>query len=130
VSVTFHGRDVFAPAAARLACGARLESLGTPISDPVQLQLRPPDGMRGEVLHVDAFGNLITNFTPETLPARYAVRVGDFRVPSAPYYAAVAAGSLLAIVGSAGLLELSARGTSAAVLTGARRGTPVVVEAL
>jgi S-adenosyl-L-methionine hydrolase (adenosine-forming) len=62
---TFHGRDIFAPAAARLARGEPLHGLGTVIDDPVLLPIpepaREPDAVRGQVLHVDRFGNLITN---------------------------------------------------------------------
>jgi len=65
VSSVFHGRDIFAPAAAHLASGIRLSELGDPIRQPVLLQIpeprRTPTGWLGEVLHVDSFGNLSTN---------------------------------------------------------------------
>jgi S-adenosyl-L-methionine hydrolase (adenosine-forming) len=129
-SSTFHGRDVFAPMAGRLACGTPLESLGPRIADPMTLTFPLPRDNVGEVLHVDGYGNLITNFSADSLPSRYAVRIGDFRVRPSPYYAAVEPRALLAIIGSAGLLEISAGDASAANLTGATRGTPVKLEPL
>ncbi|HCF62640.1 MAG TPA: hypothetical protein DFS52_32210, partial [Myxococcales bacterium] len=73
VSDTFHGRDLFAPAAAHLARGVPPERFGPEVADPVKLQ--PPrvrhegGAVVGEILHVDHFGNLISNLTVEDLPA-------------------------------------------------------------
>ncbi|MCS6906604.1 MAG: SAM-dependent chlorinase/fluorinase [Anaerolineales bacterium] len=65
VSFVFHGRDIFAPVAAHLANGVSLEALGDPITDVVRLVFaRPlpiPNGLRGEVTHIDHFGNIYTN---------------------------------------------------------------------
>jgi len=66
ISRGFHGRDIFAPAAAHLALGSRLEDLGTPIHDPIRLQIYRPSpiqggGLRGQVIEIDTFGNLSTN---------------------------------------------------------------------
>lgn len=65
VSNVFHGRDVFAPVAAYLASGVPLSSLGTPISDPIKLDVSKPNrtqkGWQGQVIHIDHFGNLSTN---------------------------------------------------------------------
>jgi S-adenosylmethionine hydrolase len=127
-SSTFHGRDIFGPVAAHLACGVALDALGRSIGDPVQLRLPPPRGLEGEVLHVDTFGNLVTNIPADALPAMYRVRIGRAAIESAPSYAAVQPRALLALVGSAGLLEISARDASAAVLLDATRGTAVSVE--
>src|SRR5437867_4236583 len=70
-SPTFHGRDVFAPAAARLATGARLEELGSPVADAVHIPLPVPrtDGpsLVGEILYVDRFANLFTNIQADGL---------------------------------------------------------------
>ena len=129
-SASFHGRDVFGPVAAHVVNGVPLDRLGPPVS-PSDLSRAatwpPPDGLNGQVIHVDTYGNLITNFPSENLPRAFAVVIGDRRVPRADYYAAVAPGELLALVGSAGLLEISAREANAAHLTGAVRGTPVRV---
>jgi S-adenosylmethionine hydrolase len=124
-SSTFHGRDIFGPVAAHLACGVPLESLGPPIADLVDLAIPRPDGPSGEVIHVDTYGNLVTNLPAAALPPRYRVRLGDQLIASASYYAAVSSGELVALVGSAGLVEISARDANAAALTGAHRGTPV-----
>jgi len=129
-SRTFHGRDIFGPVAAHLASGAPLEAVGQPISDFHRLELPEPRGLAGEVIHVDAFGNLVTNLPADRLPARYRVTLEGHMVSPAPHYQAVKPGELLALVGSAGLLEISARDASAAGLTGATRGTPVHVEPL
>ncbi len=132
VSPTFHGRDVFAPGVAHLANGTPISELGCPIDDPVPLVLPRPHGFMGEVLHVDTYGNLVTNLPAGSLPASYAVRLGSYPVPiaAATHYAEGAPGGLLALVGSAGLLEISARDASAAAATGAGRGAPVTVEPL
>src|SRR5262249_55861693 len=71
VSATFHGRDVFAPAAAALASGVAPPALRPPVADPVRLELpRPratPEGTEGQILWIDRFGNLITTLTPVDL---------------------------------------------------------------
>ena len=126
-STTFHGRDIFGPVAGHLANGVPIGELGRAIADVERLELPGPDGLNGEVLHVDTFGSLITNIPAASLPADFAVRLGPYRIRHASHYAAVAAGQLLALVGSAGLLEISARDGSAAALTGASRGARVVV---
>lgn len=81
ISNVFHGRDIFAPSAAHLAQGVLLESLGTPINDPLRLNLPVPqrlaDGWRGQVISIDHFGNLSTNLekslleNPETVKIHY-----------------------------------------------------------
>jgi S-adenosylmethionine hydrolase len=86
-------------------------------------------GLEGEVIHVDTFGNLVTNLPATSLPARFQAKVQGHTAQAAPHYQAVAPGGLLALVGSAGLLEISVRDGSAAAVTGATRGTPVKVEA-
>ncbi|HYX92427.1 MAG TPA: SAM-dependent chlorinase/fluorinase, partial [Myxococcaceae bacterium] len=132
-SATFHGRDLFGPVSARLAAGADpatmgppLDALSTPFVLPSPL-VDPRGGVRGEVLHVDKFGNLVTNIAAQLLPPRsFSVRVGEAIVRGAPHlsYASVAPGELLAVVGSAGYLEVSARDASASLRTKSRRGDP------
>jgi S-adenosylmethionine hydrolase len=126
-SATFHGRDIFAPVTGHLHAGARLEDVGLPVADPVSLELPVPSGSRGEVLHVDAYGNLITNLLADLARPGATLRIGAFDAPLATHYQDVAPGSLLAVLGSANLLEISVRDGSAARVTGARRGTPVHV---
>ena len=124
---TFHGRDVFVPAAAALARGAPFESLGTPWPQPIVRRTPEPvrdgDGVvRGEVIAVDRFGNLVTNLVGVRSGV---VRIGARRVEVRRTYADVPASSLVAMVGSSGLLEIAMRDGSAAVALGAGRGTSV-----
>ncbi len=122
-SATFEGRDLFAPAAARLAAGAAIEQLGSPF-DPIRRELPVPRGtpesMRGEVLHVDRFGNLITNVPTEWAPpagARLRVTLGSQseRILSrARTYSDVPKGHAAVFGSSFGLLEVSVREGSAA----------------
>jgi len=72
ISNVFHGRDIFAPSAAHLATGVPLEMLGTPILDPIRLQIPRPEsipggGLRGMVMEIDTFGNLSTNIEQSDL---------------------------------------------------------------
>lgn len=134
-SSTFHGRDVFAPVAGHLARGVPLERLGPPVERleaPFSFPRPVEQGgqLVGEVLHVDVYGNLITNIPASRLPARFRVYVGRAVISEAPHphYMAVAPGALLALVGSSGLLEVSVREDSAEALLGVRRGERVRVE--
>jgi S-adenosylmethionine hydrolase len=128
---TFHGRDVFGPVAAHLSLGVALDRLGPNVvlQRPFELPQPLSEGqrLRGEVLHLDTFGNLITNLPAERLPARYSVDVAGLSIEPQPSYQAVAPGMLLALVGSSGLLEISARDASAAAILGATRGARVDV---
>lgn len=128
---TFHGRDVMAPAAARLLRGAPLTALGRPAAGPVPLELAQPrrDGDRffGEVVAADGYGNLITN-----LPGG-ALREGGWHVwlgkrdlgPVRIAFADVAAGEVTAVVGSMETVEIAVRDGDAAARLGAGRGDPV-----
>ena len=120
---TFHGRDVFAPAAAVLARGGSLESLGTPITDPHYAPLPIPriegDALVGEVLYVDRFGTLVSNISPTALKPGASIRVGDVDVgPLRHTFADVASGGLVAFTGSGGTVEIAVRDGSAARLLG------------
>ncbi len=125
---TFHVPDIFGPVAARVANGLLVQQLGRPIADLEWLALPDPHGLQGEVIHVDTYGNLITNLPAPDLPLQFRVRVAGRLVPSGTHYQVVKPGDLVALAGSAGLLEVSARDASAAELTGAARGTVVKVE--
>lgn len=134
VSRTFHGRDLFAPAAAHLALGLDPARLGPPLRDPVRLawpEVRAVAGaVAGAVVHADRFGNLITSIharSVEPLDADVLIRVGGREVPLAGTYADLPAGRPGALVGSGGRLEIAVREGSAAAVLRARRGTPVVV---
>jgi hypothetical protein len=134
-SRTFHGRDLFAPVVGHLASGVPLERVGRPVTWLEEPFRFPPPGVEdglpvGEVLHVDTYGNLITNLPGAQLPARFRVRLGLTVIEGAPHahYQAVAPGELLALVGSSGLLEISARDGNAASALGVDRGERVRIE--
>lgn len=129
-SATFHGRDVFAPAAAALASGARLEDLGSPITDANHSPLPTPhhDGVAvvGEVIYVDRFGTLISNIVPSSVQAGVRIRVGDADVgPLRRTFADAARGALVAFTGSGGTVEIAVRDGSAARMLGVGVGVEV-----
>jgi S-adenosyl-L-methionine hydrolase (adenosine-forming) len=121
VSQTFHGRDVFAPVAAHLAAGVPFESLGPALRRIVALASTRPRrtqrGLKGAVVSVDRFGNLITNLdlTAWKSLRRPRLAIGSFTTTElAPSYGAVRRGELALILGGYGLLEIAARDGSAA----------------
>jgi S-adenosyl-L-methionine hydrolase (adenosine-forming) len=135
VGTTFDGRDLFAPAAARLANGEAPARLGDRIR-PVRFRLPRPGrvagGIRGEVLHVDRFGNLITNLPSDVVPpgsSRVEVTVGRARrtVPWTRSYEALGRGRLGALGSSFGTIEVAVAEGSAARRLGAAVGTAVAV---
>lgn len=132
VSRTFHGRDVFAPAAAHLARGVRLDYLGPKI-DRLRSLARPEPratkaGLVGEVVSVDRFGNLITNIAAEQIPEGATIRLGRRWIGRVvPTYASVEAGALAALIGSSGVLEVAVRNGNAHETTGAGAGASVLV---
>lgn len=130
-SASFHGRDVFAPAAAALATGASLESLGEPAIRPVVRRTPEPtrvgDGtLVGEVIIVDRFGNAITNLVG-LRPG--VVELGTTVLAVRRTYADVVVGAPLAIVGSSGLIEVAVREGNGARHFGLTRGSKVVFRA-
>ena len=140
VSNTFHGRDIFAPVAAYLAKGVDQEKFGEEVSDYVRFNAPKPkpaeaNSLRGVVLRVDRFGNLITNFTPQDAPALFQNNVPPFKIAVGKRevtamrtnYADGVPGELFAIVGSMGFVEIAANRVSAAQATGAGKGTEVLL---
>jgi S-adenosylmethionine hydrolase len=134
VSRTFHGRDIFAPAAAHLALGAAPERFGPRVGAMVALppfRARPDatGALRGRVIHIDRFGNLITDVRGEDLPrGEIAVTVAGRTIRGlSPTFAA--AEGLLAFVGSYGYLAIAVRNGNAARELDADVGTPVTVTA-
>jgi hypothetical protein len=119
-SPTFHGRDLFGPAAAALANGTPLEALGRPAGDaPVRLAVSPPHhegkSVLGEVIHVDRFGNLITDLTPALVPPYAVLEVEEVAIgPVRRTFGDVPAGGLVAYLGSGGTIEIAVRDGSAA----------------
>lgn len=133
-SATFHGRDVFAPAAARLARGDAMAALGDPVEgDLVRLPeyraRRISGGVAGRVLHVDRFGNAISSIRRDELPeGTLEVEAAGRAVgPLRRTYGDVAVGEALALVGSAGHVEVAVRNGGAAAALGLRSGDGVVV---
>ena len=132
VSSTFHGRDLFAPAAAALAEGRPIAELAT---RPVGLDPQPPVLMRdgvcaGQIVSVDRFGNLISDIPAEALggaPGPWQVHLGAERLQLSSTYASVPTGGLLALIDSAGTIEVAVRDGSAAERLGLGRGTPILV---
>ena len=138
VSRTFHGRDVFAPAAAHLAKGGTAAKFGRLIHDCVHSStVKPAPTKRhrwlGSVLKVDHFGNLITNFDMrefgELRTRAFEILVGSQIVRRlALTYAETGIGEVVAIEGSSGYLEISANQVSAAKHLGCGVGAPVELE--
>ena len=137
VSATFHGRDIFAPAAGHLSLGLPLEKLG-PTSHyrmhfPGRLILKDQDKLQGEIIHVDHFGNLISNI--EIPDAETERQLENLQVSLATEQILTGPGTYeeapplcpFALIGSSGLLEVSVRKGSAHKVTGCGVGTPVLV---
>ncbi len=139
VHPTFHGRDVMAPVAAYLSLGVKASELGPTIEDHVDLDFgraeATPWELRGKVIYVDRFGNLITNIPSETLEgwAKYGeqlvIQVGSQGVVATfqPSYGFEAKGNLLVTISSAGFVEVAVNQGSGAQLLGARGGSDVTV---
>lgn len=138
ISRTFHGRDVFAPAAAHLAKGVAPGRFGKLVDDAIRsASLKPTPATKhrwaGTILHVDRFGNLITNFHmsdfAELRTRPFEILAGNQIVRRlALTYAEAGIGELVAIEGSSGFLEISADQVSAAHKLGCHAGSPVELE--
>jgi S-adenosyl-L-methionine hydrolase (adenosine-forming) len=139
VSATFHGRDVFAPIAGALSLGTDVKALGVAIRDQAQLpslavtkldQLR----LAARIIHIDRFGNCITNITQNDLPGTFKdqlqLTINGHRVKSIRRFFAEKAANekekLFAVWGSAGFLEIAIGNRSAAKFLKARRGQTVL----
>jgi S-adenosyl-L-methionine hydrolase (adenosine-forming) len=137
VSRTFEGRDRFAPAAAWLAKGTQLPALGRPLTDLQKLDVPLPDvasdAIRGVVLRVDRFGNLITNIDRKSverlaLGGTVAIDAGPHRIARlVATYAELAGDSVGALFGSTDHLELAAPSSSAAERLSLTRGAVITV---
>jgi len=134
VSRTFHGRDIFAPAAAHLAAGVPPARLGKRIDDYLRPGFLKPQrsGKRtwaGQILHIDRFGNIVTNFHANDFPdletRDICLAIGPRQVSVvARSYAEAGAGELFLIVGSSGYVEVSLNQASAAHAIGCEMGAP------
>jgi S-adenosylmethionine hydrolase len=138
MSNTFHGRDVFAPIAAWMAKTNQASSFGEEITDFVRFSLPKPktadNAVKGVILKVDNFGNLLTNLTPDHVPQMFAadgkfkMTVGGKEVGKLMQnYSQGQPGEAFTILGSSGLLEIAMNRGNAARTLGVQRGAEVVV---
>jgi S-adenosylmethionine hydrolase len=140
LSNTFHGRDVFAPSAGYRAKGVECEKFGEEITDFVRFNAPKPKAtdartLRGVILKVDRFGNLVTNITPTDVPwmfqpepPAFKIVIGKQEITSVKMnYAEGTPGEVFAILGSMGYLEIAANRAAAVQITGAGKGSEVNV---
>ncbi len=137
VSDTFHGRDIFAPAAAHLSLGVEIEKLGDEAGDLEEIHFPEPEvsqsGIKGHIIHIDKFGNLITDirhefFNSVILNRQFSIRVGGVKLERiSRSYAEVSAGEPLAIFDSFGNLEIAVNYGSAAETLKARKGDAIEI---
>jgi S-adenosylmethionine hydrolase len=135
VSATFHGRDIFAPAAGHLASGIDLGEMGEllPVQDLVTLptlqpQQQPDGSWLGEITHIDHFGNLITSFQGTPGKGRGTVETGGVEIDGVRRtFADVTSGELVAYIGSSGRLEIAVRDGNAAARLGVDIGDAVCI---
>jgi S-adenosyl-L-methionine hydrolase (adenosine-forming) len=138
VSNTFHARDVFSPVAAYLAKGVDPVKFGEEVSDFVRFSAPKPkpvneSTLRGVVLKVDRFGNLITNITPQDAPMLFTEDASGFKIVIGKReitqikdaYALGAPGEVFGILGSMGYLEIAANRGAAAQIIGVSKGSDV-----
>jgi len=138
VSNTFEGRDVFAPVAAHLAKGVKIEEFGPEIQDPVKLQMSRVEivgrTVVGEIIHIDGFGNIITNIQMSSLKeaklaggCRLMVGINKIskEMPFCKAYGEMPVGKLLTIIGSSGFMEISVNQGSAEMVFKAEVGDAV-----
>ncbi len=137
VSDTFNGRDVFAPVAAALSLGVEPKELGVEVDDIIRLlALRAEvsqDRITGRIIHIDHFGNCVTNITANELTSEMIdggirLTIRDQEIDTFHrFFAAETSNKLFCVWGSAGFLEIVARNQSAAKLLQAQRGEAVVI---
>jgi S-adenosylmethionine hydrolase len=143
ISRTFHGRDIFAPVAAHLARGTSFERLGVRLTDPISREMPEVSQidagrLRATVLHIDRFGNVVTNLPADLLVAgesvvewgrRLCTEVAGYTLHGLQSaYGDVQEGEYLLLVGSSGFVEIARRGGSAAEGLGLYPGDTVVFD--
>ncbi|MEM9244897.1 MAG: SAM-dependent chlorinase/fluorinase, partial [Cyanobacteria bacterium P01_F01_bin.153] len=133
-SNTFHGRDIFAPAAAHLANGVPLKCLGEAIAPNTLTRLNPPSlkkidgGWEGTVQYIDHFGNVITTIPGDVMgDQHWSVGISRHKIPGCRAYGETKPGDLLALVGSHGWIEVAQNQGSGAIATGLTYGDSVQV---
>jgi S-adenosylmethionine hydrolase len=126
VSTTFHGRDIFAPVAAALSTGVGVASLGPLISDPIQLFR----SVEPQVVHIDRFGNLITNITRNQFKEARRLLVNGTLISAQRNFFGENVGESdepFVIWGSAGFLEIAVNNGSAAEFLDAKQGDQITL---
>ncbi len=118
VSRTFHGRDIIAPVAAHLSNGASPNEFGAAVENYIRFQTARPikfaDRTEAAIIHIDRFGNLVTNLTKNDLPEKFTLRIGGITINKLQnFFAEAEKGELFVIAGSAGFLEVAAFQSSA-----------------
>lgn len=137
VSDTFHGRDIFAPVAAHLSLGVEIEKLGNDAGELKEIHFPEPEvgrsGIKGHIIHIDKFGNLITDIQHELFNSvmsdgQFSIKIAGIELGRiSRSYAEVAAGEVLAIFDSFGNLEIAASRGSAAEKLKARKGDSIEI---
>jgi S-adenosylmethionine hydrolase len=137
IVATFHGRDIFAPAAAHLSLGVAAHCFGEPTDSWVRLHwpkvVKTDTAITGEILHIDTFGNLFTNIQAAHLKElagnKFKVLLGGVSIHGlAPNYAAAGQGNYVALINSWGVLEIAVYKGSAQKQSGAGIGATVQVQ--
>ena len=137
LSNTFHGRDIFAPIAAHLSLGTAIEAVGTEINDLIKISFSEPEvtqsGVRGHIIHIDRFGNLITDiprklFETVVSGRRFAIKLAGVKLNRiSRSYADVPAGEPLAIFDSFDNLEIAVNHASATEVLGIQKGDDIQI---
>jgi S-adenosylmethionine hydrolase len=131
-SSTFHGRDIYALAAAKLLAGLDSLSFSAPITDPKVLHIPEPrevkEGFQAEIIHIDHFGNLVTNLRVQHLGGSSCVSLGKDRVAIVRSYSELEEGKPGLILNGWGYYEIASREGSAACLLDMRVGEKVSIE--
>jgi len=140
VSNTFHARDIFSPVAAYLAKEVDSLKFGEEVEDYVRFSAPKPKAvdenrLRGVVLKIDRFGNLVTNISPQDAPMLFGAAGKAFKIVVGSReiteihsaYAEGAPGEVFGVLGSMGFLEIAANRGAAAQLTGASKGSDVTI---
>jgi S-adenosylmethionine hydrolase len=138
ISFVFHGRDIFSPVAAHLASGVPLHEVGTPFTDPVRINLPKPirmeNGWRGEVIHIDHFGNISSNIRTEHLDSalenreKISVQILTTEIKGmVNTFGERPAGEVIALMGSTGNLGISVVNGNATQVLGVKIGDEILV---
>ncbi len=131
---TFHGRDVFAPTAAHLSLGIVFDAVGPVVEDSVMLSIPEPilteDGIEGEIIHVDRFGNLTSSIESGVLNRSVdSIQIGGLEIKGIRrFFSEVPAGAPIAVINSFGFLEIAVNLGNASLDLGLQKGSRVRVK--